>query len=169
MAHFNFKRLIEKYSDDFIAEIPSETYVDNSGDVVKGTPKRYELNGAIISHRESKIFRSEGTLTGQDRALYMLEPLDNALQLAQIIYKGKVYSVGDLLENSAFTGVWAYTLKYVSAFKETSPSYDITEELDRLEDRLDGVLTQKEETTEEITISNSLDALEKRLGGVQDD
>lgn len=127
MQYFNFSNLIKKYANKFIAEIPAETHIDNMGEVKKGTPKRYELYGAIISHRESKIFRSEGALSSQDRVLFMLEPLENALHLAKIIYKGKVYSVGDSLENSEFTGVWAYTLKYVSAFKETSPSYDITD------------------------------------------
>ena len=165
MPYFNFTNLIKKYSKGFIAELPSEAYYDNNGDLVKGTPIRYELHGAIISHRESKIFRSEGTLTGQDRALYMLEPLSNALQLAKIIYDGKVFSVGDSLINSEFTGVWAYTLKYVSAFKETSPSYDITEELDRLEDRLDGVLTEEEEKPTESTLTTNLAELEKRLSG----
>ena len=165
MAYFNFQRLIKKYSDDFIAVTPAETYIDNMGEVKKGTPKRYELRGAIISHQESKIFRSEGTLSSQDRALYMLEPLENALHLAKIIHKGKVYSVGDSLDNSGFTGVWAYTLKYVSAFKETSPTYDITEELDRLEDRLDGILTETEEKPAEPTITDNLEALEKRLSG----
>lgn len=165
MAYFNFKRLIDKYSKDFIAEIPAETYYDEMGEERKGTPKRYNLHGAIISHRESKVFRSEGTLSSQDRALYMLEPLENALRLAKIIYEGNVYSVGDSLDNSGFTGVWAYTLKYVSAFKETSPTYDITEELDRLEDRLDGILTEAEEKPAEPTITDSLEALEKRMSG----
>lgn len=128
MAYFNFKRLVEKYSDDFIAEIPAEGRYNDEGVFEKSAPKRYNLRGAIISHRESKVFRSEGTLSSQDRALYMLEPLENALHLAKIIYEGKVYSVGDALDNSGFTGVWAYTLKYVSAFKETSPTNDITEE-----------------------------------------
>lgn len=165
MPYFDFTNLIKKYSDDFIAEMPSETYYDNSGDAVKGSPKRYVLRGAIISHRESKIFRSQGTLTGQDRALYMLEPLSNALQLAKIIYDGKVFSVGDMLENSRFTGVWAYTLKYVSAFKETAPSHDITDELDRLENRLDGIEIAAEEQPAEPTITDNLAALEKRMSG----
>ena len=59
-------------------------------------------------------------MTGQDRALYMLKPLNKALLGAKIIHEGKLYSIGDLLENSAFTGVWAYTLKYVSAFGEVA-------------------------------------------------
>ena len=120
MAFFDFSRLIKKYSTDFIAEIPSKSGYDDSGDYVKGEPKQITKRGAIISHRESKIFRSEGTITSQDRALYMLEPLDDALKSAKIIHEGKTYSVGDMLDNGEFTGVWAYTLKYVSAFKKTA-------------------------------------------------
>ena len=137
MQFFDFRRLIEKYSNNFVAEIPSEGYWQE-GEYVKGEQKQVILRGAILSHRESKVFRSEGTITAHDKALYMLEPLENALQLAKIIYRGNVYSVGDLLENSEFTGVWAYTLKYVSSFKETAPDYDITDELNEFEKRLSG-------------------------------
>lgn len=161
--------MIKKYSVDFVAEIPSEGYYNDSGDWVLGSPKHYKLRGAILSHRELKVFRSEGTLTGQDRALFMLEPLENALQLAKIIHGGKEYSVGELLENSRFTGVWAYTLKYVSAFKGVAPDYNITEELDKLEDRLDGVLTKSAKPLPEPTVTDNLGALGKRLDGVDYD
>lgn len=116
--YFNFKRLVERYSTDFVAEIPSDGGYDDYGDYVESEPKKVNLHGAIISHRESKIFRAEGTLTGQDRALYMLEPLDKALQGAKVIHGDKIYSIGDLLENGEFTGVWNYTLKFVSVFSE---------------------------------------------------
>lgn len=115
--NFNFTRLVEKYSVDFVAEIPSTNGdYDNAGEWVAGEAKKENLRGAIISHRLSKVFRSEGTLTGQDKALYMLKPLEKCLQGAKVTHEGKIYSIGDLNENSTFTGVWAYTLKYVSAF-----------------------------------------------------
>ncbi len=116
--HFNFKRLVERYSTDFVAEIPSDGYYDDYGDFIKGESKEVNLRGAIISHRESKIFRSEGTLTGQDKALYMLEPLESSLQGAKVVHDDKIYSIGDMLENGEFTGVWNYTLKFVSVFSE---------------------------------------------------
>lgn len=163
--NFDFYDLINDNSVEFIAEVPSEGYWNEAGEFVKGSPKRYTLRGAIIAHRESKIFRSEGTLTGQDRALYMLEPLENALQMAKIIHEGKVFSVGDMLENSEITGVWAYTLKYVSAFKETSPEYDITEELEDLEDRLNGTLARTVKPEDPAELTDNLEALEKRLSG----
>lgn len=169
MQYMDFSELIEQHSTDFIAEIPSEGYYDDAGDWVIGEPKTVKLRGAIISHRESKIFRSEGALTGQDRALYMLYPLENALQLAKIIFDGKVFSVGDSLNNGRFTGVWAYTLKYVSAFKKNPADYDITKELDELENRLDGVPAQSEEPIPEPSVTDRLSGLEKRLDGIDYD
>lgn len=115
--YFNFKRLIEKYSDDFVAVIPSEGGEWNAlGDWVAGEPKKVNLRGAIISHRESKIFKAGGTISEKDKALYMLSPLENSLHGAEVIHEGKRYSIGSELENSEFTGVWAYNLKYCSAF-----------------------------------------------------
>lgn len=113
---FDFSYLINKYATDFTVEIPPEGGYNDAGEWEAGAATKKTLSGAIISHRESKIFRSEGTLTGQDRALYMLEPLEKSLHGAKVIHDDKIYSIGDLLENSEFTGVWAYTLKYVSAF-----------------------------------------------------
>lgn len=169
MQYFNFARLIKKYSTDFVAKIPSERYLDDAGDWQEAKPTDEMLRGAIISHRESKIFRSEGTLTGQDRALYMLYPLKNDLHGAKIVHENKVYSVGDLLTNGKFTGIWAYTLKYVSAFKETAPEFDITDELDDLEDRLDGVLEKETVPTPETGLFDIADALKKRMDGVLND
>jgi len=122
--YFNFESLIKKYSTEFTAIVPSEGGYNDSGDYVAGEEKKIKLVGAIISHRLSKIFRSEGTITEQDRALYMLEPLENSLKGAKVIHGGNLYRVGDLLENSEFTGVYSYTLKYVSAFDKAGDSDD---------------------------------------------
>lgn len=167
--YFDFKRLVKKYSKDFVAEIISEGFYDDVGDWIVGTPKAVNLHGAIISHRENKIFRSDGTLTDKDMALYMLEPLENALQTAKIVFEGKVFSVGNSLNNGDFTGVWAYTLKYVSAFKKNPADHDITQELDKLEDRLDGIIAESEEPISEPTVTDRLNVLEKRLDGVDYD
>ena len=114
--NFDFTRLVKKYSSDFVAEIHSEGQYDDMGDYVEGAKATVNLHGAIIAHKQSKIFKSGGAITEKDMALYMLEPLENSLQGAKIIYEGNRYSIGSLLENSQFTGVWAYNLKYVSAF-----------------------------------------------------
>lgn len=118
MANFNFVRLVNKYSTEFTAIIPSKGYYNDAGDYVQDAEQEITLTGAIIAHRESKIFRSEGTITQQDRALYTLKPLENALQGAKVIYKGNTYRIGETLDNGEFTGVWYYNLKYVSAFDE---------------------------------------------------
>lgn len=114
--NFDFRRLVMKYSSDFVAEIPSESDFNDMGRWVELPSKQITLNGAIISHRQSKIFKSGGTITEKDMALYMLEPLEKSLKGAKITYEGKCYSVGSELENSKFTGVWAYNLTFVSAF-----------------------------------------------------
>lgn len=118
MQYFNFTRLISKYSTTFTALIPSNGSYDDNGDYVSGAETKKALTGAIIAMSESRVIRSEGVYTQQDRDLYMLEPLDSSLKGARIIYGGKEYRIGDELENSEFTGVWHYTLKYVSAFDE---------------------------------------------------
>ena len=119
--YFDFSELIKQYSVDFVAEIPSDGGEwDDMGNYVAGQAKKVNLHGAIIAHRESKIFKSNGAITEQDRALYMLEPLENSLQGAKVIHGGKRYNIGSLLENSEFTGVWAYNLQYVSPFGKVS-------------------------------------------------
>lgn len=114
--YFNFDNLIKKYSTTFTAIIPATGHYDDSGDWVDGEETKQTMTGAIISHRASKVFQSAGTITAQDRALYMLSPLTDALKRSRIVHDGKEYRIGDELENSEFTGVWGYTLKYVSAF-----------------------------------------------------
>ena len=115
--YFDFERIVEKYSKEFIAEIPSEGgRFDDLGDYIGGEPKKVTMHGAIISHRESKVFKSGGTITQKDKALYMLKPLNKSLEGAKVIDEGKCYSIGSELENSEFTGVWAYNLQFVSAF-----------------------------------------------------
>lgn len=138
MAFYNFSRLINKYSSEFTAITLSTGYYDDSGDWVDGETKEITLHGAIIKHRDTKIFKSNGTLTEQDRALFTLEPIEKALQGSQVVYNGNVYSIVDNLENAKFTGVYKYTLKYVSAFKKKLQG-DLNDAKERLEKRLDGV------------------------------
>lgn len=116
MAYFDFSSLIRQYSTDFTVIIPSKGDYNSKGDFVKGKPAEKTMSGAIISHRQSKVYKSEGKLTEQDRALYMLEPIDFALQDAKVIHDNKVYSIENSLDNAVFTGVYAYTLKFVSVF-----------------------------------------------------
>ncbi len=132
MQYFDFTSLINQHSKTLRAIIPTGGSYDEMGDYVALTPKEISFVGAVISHRQSKIFRSEGTLTQQDRALYMLEPLEFGLQGAFVIDEKKVYRVNDELVNAEFTGVYAYTLKYISAFELSENEAVTTEHLEKL-------------------------------------
>lgn len=118
MQLYNFKRLIRKYNSEFTLITLTDGYYDDAGDWIKGEAKETTLNGAVISFKESKIYRSEGTLTTNDRRLFTLEPVPNALKGTKAVVNGILYSIEDCTENAKFTGVYAYTLRYISAFNE---------------------------------------------------
>lgn len=161
---YDFSRLIRKYGSNFKAITITGGFYNDSGDFEKAEKQELTLQGAIISFKESKIYRSEGTLTTKDKRLFTLEPIAPHLQGAQVLYEDNIYSVEDNTENSKFTGVFAYTLKYVSAFKKTRHEYDATDEINDLEDRLDGILVEKPEPVDDF--GKDADNLEKRLDGV---
>lgn len=120
MSFYNFQRLIRKYSRDFTVVSKGKSTVNAAGDRVSGETTETTLSGAIIGYAERKIYRSEGNLSEKDKALHMLEPIDNALMGATVIFKGNKYSIQEQKgkDNAEFTGVYSYTLKWVSAFKE---------------------------------------------------
>jgi hypothetical protein len=118
MQYFNFERLINKYSTEFTLVTPAQQTTNNMGDYVKGEAVKTTMTGAIISIKESKIYRSEGTLTSKDKQLFTLTPIKEPLEGLKVIYKECVYNVEDTTENAEFTGCYAYTLKFVSAFNE---------------------------------------------------
>ena len=118
MQLYNFKRLIRKYNSEFTQITLTDGYYDDAGDWIKGEVKETTINGAVISFKESKIYRSEGTLTTNDRRLFTLEPVPNALKGTKAVVNGILYSIEDCTENAKFTGVYAYTLRYISAFSE---------------------------------------------------
>lgn len=116
MQYFNFERLIEKYSCEFTAVVNSAGEYDDSGEWVSGESREIPMTGAIIGFKESKLFRSGGTLTAKDKHLFMLKPFENALKETFVIYKGEKYNVEAETDNGDFTGFYVYVLKYVSAF-----------------------------------------------------
>lgn len=116
MQYFDFSSLIEQYSTDFTVICESKGSYDDSGEYVKGNKTEYTMHGAIMAYSENSVYRSEGKLTSQDRALIMQEPIDMALHGAGVIHLGRRYKIDNELENAEFTGVYQYTLKYVSAF-----------------------------------------------------
>lgn len=121
---FDFSGLIKEHYSEFTAVIPSKGHYDSKGDYIREAEQQISLQGAIIEHRKSKVYRSEGTITQQDMALYMLEPLEKALYGAKVSYEGNTYQIGDELSNGKFTGVWHYNLKYVSAFDKEGGNND---------------------------------------------
>lgn len=110
--YFDFKRLIEKYSDEFIyREESNGSYVGGiwqGGKAVETTK-----TGAILSYSLTKIYQSGGVLTQQDRVLYSYEPLNLN---AKVIYEGNKYNIesNEYLGNEKFTGFFVYSLKWVS-------------------------------------------------------
>lgn len=118
MQYFHFKRLIERYSSGFKSITLTSGDYDDFGKWKDGEEVKVTLTGAIISHKESKIYRSEGNLTAKDKRLFTTEPIEQALLNSKIEYEGDVFRIEDNSNNAKFTGVYAYTLKFVSAFKE---------------------------------------------------
>lgn len=134
MQYFNFHRLINKYKGKLTAITLSDGYYNESGDWVNGAKEETTIQGAIISFKESKVHRSEGTLTANDKRFFTEQPIGDNLYGVKAICNGKIYSIEDCTENANFTGIYAYTLKYISAFGDRPD--DISKEAKRL----DGVL-----------------------------
>ena len=114
--HFDFSPLIRDYSSSFTVVTYTDAGYNKAGEWQKGTAQHVEYTGAIIAHRESKMLRSDGSITAKDKRLFMLHALPQALMGAEVIHKGQKYKIESELENAEFTGVHSYMLKWVSAF-----------------------------------------------------
>ena len=115
MQYYHFERLIKKYSSKIAAIIPGKGHYEN-GEYVNDDDKTVELMAAILDIDRKKIYNSGGTLTTQDKQLYVIGTLTEEIRGAKIIHKGKEYSVEEDTDNSLFTNFTAYILRYVSAF-----------------------------------------------------
>ena len=111
--YFDFVSLINKYITSFKVVFGSNIKYNNMGEEIH-TEEEKELTGAIISISDSKIYQSARTLTSADKYLFTFEPLP--IINTKVIYKNKAYKVENQVENAEFTGVYQYTLKYISAF-----------------------------------------------------
>lgn len=119
--YFDFSPLIQQHETTFVVITHTAGGYDAAGDWKDGQETRTEKTGAIISFTESKVFRSEGKLTAEDKHLFMQEPLPQALMGAEVVHNGQKYMIESERENAEFTGVYSYRLKYISAFgKERS-------------------------------------------------
>ena len=114
--YFDFSSLIADYSTVFTVVTHSETGYDGKGDWKTGNEERTEMRGAIVGFRQSKVFRSEGTITAKDKRLFMLVKLPDAFIGAKVEHRGQTYMVESELENAEFTGVYSYLLRWCSAF-----------------------------------------------------
>ena len=118
MQKFDFTQLVDDYSREITVITQSDGYYNDSGDYVKGEEKEITMQGAVIRHRESKVYKSNGTLTLDDYALYLTEKPDIDLIGSIVKVDGQKFKVESTLDNSEFTGVWSFNLKFCSAFKE---------------------------------------------------
>ena len=118
MQKFNFTQLVDDYSREITVITKSDGYYNESGDYVKGEEKETTMRGAVIRHRESKVYKSNGTLTLNDYALYLTEKPDIDLIGSEVKVDNQKFKVENTLDNSEFTGVWSFNLKFCSAFKE---------------------------------------------------
>lgn len=114
--YFNFAGLISDFSNPFTVITHTKPGYNAAGDYVPGEETRTTLKGAIIAHRENKVLRSDGAITAKDKRLFMRQALPYALIGAEVEYCGQRYRIESEVENSEFTGVWSYMLKWVSAF-----------------------------------------------------
>lgn len=114
---FDFSPLLRDYATAFTVITQSGGGYDDAGDWRDGTETRTEMTGAIIAFRESKVFRSEGKITSQDKRLFMRQPLPDALMGAQVVHDGHRYMIESETENAVFTGVYSYLMRHVSAFE----------------------------------------------------
>jgi hypothetical protein len=117
MTYFNFDNLINKYSSDFTLLYAQNEAYNEFGDKTN-TFTTVVKRGAIIGINDTKVYRSEGVLTVSDKDLFIKESLGDITK-AYVIYDGHRFKVeANPQDNHKFTGVWHYTLKWISVFEE---------------------------------------------------
>lgn len=116
MKYYDFQRLITKYSSVFTLKRPSKGSYVGGHYVIEGEDKK-TLTGAIFGFSMTKVYQAGGYLTQQDRHLYMLTPIEGALEGCKVVFDGNTYSIeaDNQNGNERFTGVYSYVLKWVSA------------------------------------------------------
>lgn len=115
---YNFKRLIDKYSQTFtlITEEKGGSYV--GGKYVKGDDTAVTMTGAIVPVSNSKIYQSGGLLTSKDRQLFMKSPIPNPLPKSKIRYKGNTYSIEQETDFGEYADAYIYVLKWVEKLSD---------------------------------------------------
>lgn len=120
MTYFNFERLINKYGMEFTV-IPAAGGEYKGGVWEANKSEEYSAFGAVMSLSQNKLYQLGGTMTAQDRYLYMTEALKSPLDGTKIKADNNIYNVESNRDNGKeqFTGVYVYVLKWVSAFDKS--------------------------------------------------
>ena len=113
MKLYNFNRLIEKYSGDFVL-ISEEQGSYDGGKYVAGKETETPCRGAFVPMSASKIYQSGGTLTSKDYQLFMRQPIPDALKTAKARYKGNVYKIEQETNYEDYADAYIYTAKWIS-------------------------------------------------------
>ena len=114
---YNFNRLIDKYSVDFV--LVSETdgeYV--SGKYVKGETSETPMRGAWVPISDQKQYQSGGTYTEKDYTVYMRYAIPEALRTAKAVFKGNEYSLEQAKNFEDYADAYIYTAKWVGAVRD---------------------------------------------------
>lgn len=115
--YFHWKRLVRKYSRPFTLLVERKGSYQG-GIYRKGLTDAWTEHGAIIAMKRSAMHEDGGNYAAEDKHLYMLHPIPHALETVQVCFQGQLYSVTVDRDhgNEAFTGVYAYYLKWVQKF-----------------------------------------------------
>lgn len=112
---YDFRRLIEKYSVDFLL-VTEEKGGYVGGKYVAGKETVTERRGAIVPISDKKIYQSGGTLTDKDRQLFMKTPIEESLKYSNVKYNGCKYSIEQETNFDDYADAYIYMLKWVENF-----------------------------------------------------
>lgn len=113
---YHFSRLLKKYAQEILF------YPGASGRYVNGEWVEGEsvpcatVTGGVVPLSQRRILTSGGAYTDRDLQLFTLYPLDQALLMAQVEYKGNRYQAVQETDWSDYGDVCAYLLKAVGPF-----------------------------------------------------
>ena len=118
MKLYNFDKLIDKYSVDFLF-VTNEKGKYVGGQWFKGDEIKTPWKGAIVPLSDQKIYQSGGTYTSYDRQLFTRTKLSDALKESKVIYKNNMYSIENEVDYDDYCDAYVYVLKWVSNFDKS--------------------------------------------------
>lgn len=117
---FVFENLVRKYSVP-CSLVTRDRGTYQGGDYVPGEETTDEINAAVISMSQQKIYQSGGHLTGEDREMFVLKEKDR-IDLTDgrtyfLEHNGRKYKVEEAgLYGEDYADFNHYTLKRVDSF-----------------------------------------------------